>query len=1458
MKNVAVTRLTSIILCIVLIVTSQGITTFADEVSGNEVGVEDVISENEISDEIVSEPEEQHVDNESVSNNTEVENEKIESLEPSKGNPFTPRTEAPPTNNAWYYSNNNPFYAAGLGPGVDGSKGNCTWYAFGRAYEIVPSKYPSLSTGGASAWYGYTADGYSRGSTPKLGAIACWSDHVAVVEAINSDGTIVLSESSYGANAGILFQLRTVNGSNPYNKSGDTFKGYIYLGDFDAPVPKDTTPPSISNVKISNVTKNGYRVTCTATDGSGIARVQFPTWTVNAGQDDLASNWDTNSAVSGAKNGNNYTFDVDIGAHNFEGGTYATHIYAFDTCGNNKCYEINSIEVHTDYVPVKTIVDGSHIYSVYDFPTAWSNAKAICEELGGHLATIATDEEKAVVKQLLGSGGKTNYYIGSQSENVGTQSLAMKKDGSISSIADSYNKSNGFIMEDEVNTNPTITKAYNNNLYQGFSKKISWHSAKAYCESIGGHLATITSQTEQSALAGIYGMGNCHLGARRGSNGSWSWITGEGWSYTKWGSSQPDNACKRENFLGTYSAQGEWNDFPSYALGFICEFDNVLTENTCSITMPSSASIILSEATTKQLTPTVNTSYPIGIDRWTSSNTNIATVDKNGLITALTEGEVTITAYITDTIFAECKVKILAEKKKYVVTFDSQGGSAVAMIRNVPEGTTITLPQPPTKEGHIFLGWYTKPNGEGTVLSEKTKITDVMTVYAYWQANEQIPNGLWVREVETPTYTGSPVKPKAFVYDGDLVLIKGVDYTLTYENNTKAADATVANAPTVTIKGKGKYQNSVTKTFTILAKSIESDDISMTIKDMTRTGLPVQSKPVIKWNDNKLVENRDYTLRYSEDLISAGEVEVVVSGIGNYTGTRTIQYRITDQMINKATIATISKQIYTGRKIEPELTVTIGSGTATVTLQPYNEQTGEGDYTAVYENNVNTGTAKVMITGKGAYGGTKTAKFTIGKKSLVTDDITIDPITEQTYSRSKLKPAITVRYGANTLQANRDYSITYSNNTKVAKADAKKAPTVVITGKGNYSGTKRTTFTIAAKSINDAGITATAADMVYDNGKERKATVIVKDGNKTLKKNTDYTVAYTNNREIGTATAVITGIKNYSGETSITYRITDKSIRKAVAVAIAPIVFDGSAKTPPVTVTFGGGIQLIQGTDYMVAYENNINAGTARAVLRGIGAYGGTKIVTFTILAKSMDNVGITVAAVNDQIYTGGAIKPELQVKDGTVDLAKGVDYTLKYSNNVKTGLAKVKIVGKGNYRGTKNTTFRIVSKSISDGSVTVNVPEVKYNANKALKPTVTVKDGKKKLTLNKDYQVSYINNVVVAEKEATLPPTVVIVGKGNYSNSRNETFRIYATAMKQAKVTAIPKQCYTGREIKPTVTLAYNNVPLQEGVDYTVSYQKNVGVGKAKAVITGKGRFGGTKTVTFTIYPKWLSWALN
>ena len=148
--------------------------------------------------------------------------------------------------------------------------------------------------------------------------------------------------------------------------------------------------------------------------------------------------------------------------------------------------------------------------------------------------------------------------------------------------------------------------------------------------------------------------------------------------------------------------------------------------------------------------------------------------------------------------------------------------------------------------------------------------------------------------------------------------------------------------------------------------------------------------------------------------------------------------------------------------------------------------------------------------------------------------INVDPIANQAFTGSAITPTVVVKDGNTTLTQGTDYTVAYSSNTNVGTG------TVTITGRGNYAGTKTQTFTIVAKAASILTIDS-IANQTYT-GSAITPTVVVKDGNTTLTQGTDYTVAYSSNTNVGSATVTITGRGNYAGVNTQSFTITPKPL----------------------------------------------------------------------------------------------------------------------------------------------------------------------------------------------------------------------------------------------------------------------------------------------------------------------------
>jgi hypothetical protein len=225
------------------------------------------------------------------------------------------------------------------------------------------------------------------------------------------------------------------------------------------------------------------------------------------------------------------------------------------------------------------------------------------------------------------------------------------------------------------------------------------------------------------------------------------------------------------------------------------------------------------------------------------------------------------------------------------------------------------------------------------------------------------------------------------------------------------------------------------------------------------------------------------------------------------------------------------------------------------------------------------------------------------------------------------------------------------------------------------------------KDMSSSDITVNPINAVTYNGSAQTPTVTVKDGTVTLVSGTDYTAAYSNNINTGTATVTITGKGYYTGTKTATFTINPKNASSLTINSIAAVTYNGSAQTPTVTVK-DGNTTLTSGTHYTVAYSNNTNAGTATVTITGMGNYTGTKNANFTINPKNASN--LTINSIAAQTYTGVAKTPTVTVRDGSSTLTNGTHYTVAYSNNTNAGTATVTVTGKGNYTGTESANFTI------------------------------------------------------------------------------------------------------------------------------------------------------------------------
>ena len=520
---------------------------------------------------------------------------------------------------------------------------------------------------------------------------------------------------------------------------------------------------------------------------------------------------------------------------------------------------------------------------------------------------------------------------------------------------------------------------------------------------------------------------------------------------------------------------------------------------------------------------------------------------------------------------------------------------------------------------------------------------------------------------------------------------------------------------------------------------------------------------------------------------------------------------------------------YTGKAITPSFRVYDGKKMLEV----------KKDYTVSYKNNINAATADdakkaptITVKSTGNYKGTETRTFTINPASLDATEqrINIDNLylaAPAGKNPKGIKAVPVVTDNGKKLSENKDYTVNHvtlnEQNAENKNANSYVTPgkyTVEITGKGNYTGTRQITVTLAdvakeqilmskvtvakvpdvtydaglCEGRSAAGMTP-ALTVTYGSGKNKvtlyKEGDVNAAGETVSAENADYTVTWINNRYVGTATAVLTGtgkiledgtaIGTYFGEKRITFKI------KGTALSASMVSWADGSKN--VSVVYNGGEQ-----------EPEVRVSLQKKVKGKDG-----KMVTQTTTLREYD------------------------------EYAQYGDYKVSYLKNVDAGTATVVITGAGGYTGTVKKTFKITQADLAaEGTeakigVADSIPFVKNGAKPAIVVTAKLANGNTvTLKEGKDYTVTYVNNKAVSEgKNLTEKklPLITVKGKGNFKGSIKQTFTItnksLADVVNPITVTVndVPANKNKGKFVsKPVITDA-DGVKLKEKTDYTLTY---------------------------------------
>ena len=748
----------------------------------------------------------------------------------------------------------------------------------------------------------------------------------------------------------------------------------------------------------------------------------------------------------------------------------------------------------------------------------------------------------------------------------------------------------------------------------------------------------------------------------------------------------------------------------------------------------------------------------------------------------------------------------------------------------------------PVQEGkeYYFAGWADSSTGNATYADGQTINIDANgenVLYAVWVEKTEIT---LVANSGTRTYNGAEQSIDGFesttmngyTVSGLTAVTKGTnvgEYTNTVFGGTAKVEK---NGVDVTDKVLVKTRAGK---LVITPKSINTQEITVTKPaDSKYDGNEHKNKPTVKDGEKVLVEDTDYTLSYSEDVINAGTVTVTIKGKGNYSQKTTVDYQITPRTVN-LTSGSDSKTYDGTPLVKHDVTVSEdgfadGEGatysyTGTQTDAGSSENTftyalNEGTLASNYEITTANGTltveavkteVKVEITGH-----TDTVTYDGQVHSVSGYDVT--NISNKLYSDTAISftgTAVVSRIVAGTSYMGltaAQFSNTSANFTNVTfvvhDGWLKVDPKSIIPDGPDTPDEKKT------------GIEVTKpADSKYDgNVHENKPEVKDTKTGATLVEGTDYTLSYKGDTtNAGTVTVTITGAGNYTGSHNVEYQITKRNV--TLTSATDSKVYD---KTPLTNsnITIGGdGFAKLEGASYNVTgSQTNVGDSNNEFTYK---LNDDTKASNYNIEVKfgklyitTQDGQVIVVITGHKKTYDYDGTEKTVSGYD--VSITEGstyaeADFTFSGNDEVKGTEANTYPMGlKVSDFTNNNTNYSSVMFVVNDGSLVINpksiipdkpnTPDEKKTGIEVTNPEdsiydglphvnpLTVTDTKTGATLVKDtdYTLSYSKDVInVGTVE------VNVKGIGNYTGEFTKTYKI--TPREYTVTTESAKKVYDG-----------------------------------------------------------------
>lgn len=448
---------------------------------------------------------------------------------------------------------------------------------------------------------------------------------------------------------------------------------------------------------------------------------------------------------------------------------------------------------------------------------------------------------------------------------------------------------------------------------------------------------------------------------------------------------------------------------------------------------------------------------------WESSDTSIATVsnltDESGTVNMLKPGIVKISIYPKYNPSCKEPATFRIGKEGAISLDDCQ--ISLSQDRYVYDGSskkpaiTVTYKGQDLIQNTDYTVTYTNDTNAGNAVATVTGKGIFAGSKKLNYIIEAIDIGSYKLEIQSDSYNydATEKKPEVKVVISEIAgkkyYLNASSYTVKYENNKNVGEANV------TVTGAGSYSGELKGTFEILPRDIAGATVTTSQKSYGYTGKEIKPEVTVTLSDGTgLIFGTDYTVSY-EDNTDIGTATVNVTGRGNYTGKAKGSFGIGADIKDAEIVLSKDQYIYSGKRNTPKATVVFAGKTLIENV----------DYTISYEDCIDAGTARVVVSGEGDYGGTAEKTFEIARKDITGANITI-PQECYEYVSKEIRPEATVTLPDGTVLKNAtEYIVDYTDNIEVGTA------TITVKGNGNYIGYATKSFTIIEAKKDDGSET---------------------------------------------------------------------------------------------------------------------------------------------------------------------------------------------------------------------------------------------------------------------------------------------------------------------------------------------------------------------------------------------------